>query len=225
MFDQVEGRVIPIAFDLDGTLVHSVPDLHLAANAFLARHGKAPLELSTVQGFVGDGVPRLVERIAEVSGLPAGPIDLARFVEEFSSIYQADPVGLTTVYPGVREALDALSERGHRLSICTNKPEEPTRAILEHFGLGALFPVVIGGDTLTVRKPDPAPLRAALGDRPGLFVGDSEVDAATASAGAIPFLLFTQGYRKSPVADLDHYAAFTRFADLARLVETALGPA
>lgn len=213
--------MIPIAFDLDGTLVHSVPDLHRAANALLADYGKPAIDLDTVQGFVGNGVPRLVELVAETAGLPRAPGVLRRYVSEFLGHYEADPVGLTTLFPDVRPALETLAGRGHPLSICTNKPETATRLILDHFDLSRLFQVVIGGDSLSARKPDPAPLLAALGDRAGLFVGDSEVDAATASAADVPFLLFTEGYRKSPVEALAHYAGFTRFGDLPGLVERA----
>ena len=93
----------------------------------------------------------------------------------------------------------------------------PTRAVLAHFGMLQMFPVIFGGDSLPTRKPDPAPLLAtiaALGNLPALFVGDSEVDAETARAAGLPFLLFTEGYRKSPVAAIPHSAAFADWSDL-----------
>ena len=130
-------------------------------------------------------------------------------------------VGLTVPYRGVPAALDALAAAGHALGVCTNKPTEPARAVLAHVGLLDRFGVVVGGDSLPVTKPDPAPLFAALDalpPGPSVYVGDSEVDAATAQAAGVPFLLFTEGYRKSPVDALPHAAAFGDWDDLPGLV-------
>ncbi|NCU20941.1 HAD family hydrolase, partial [Candidatus Falkowbacteria bacterium] len=133
-----------------------------------------------------------------------------------------DAVTLTVTYPNVRETLDRLAALGHPLAICTNKPLAPTRAVLAHLGLLPLFQVVLGGDSLPVRKPDPAPLfrvLADLGAPRAVYVGDSEVDAATAQAAAMPFALFTEGYRKTPVEALPHDVAFSDFTDLPAIVE------
>ena len=138
----------------------------------------------------------------------------------FMARYEA-AVDLTTVYPGVPQALAALRQAGHRLGLCTNKPLRPTMALLRHFGFAGLFDRVIAGDSLPTRKPDPAPLRAALdmgGAGPDLYVGDSEIDAETAQRAGVPFLLFTQGYRSAPVSDLPHAAAFDRFSALPGLI-------
>jgi len=114
---------------------------------------------------------------------------------------------------------------GHALGVCTNKPAEPARAVLAHLGLLDRFAVVVGGDSLPVTKPDPAPLRAALEALPpgaAVFVGDSEVDAETARAAGVPFLLFTEGYRKSPISALPHAAAFAHWGALPGLVARVL---
>jgi phosphoglycolate phosphatase len=128
---------------------------------------------------------------------------------------------LTALFPGVTEALDALAQAGHPMAICTNKPEAPAHAALRHFGLDRHFPMVIGGDSLPQRKPDPAPLRAALaglGATRALFVGDSEVDAETAQAAGIPLALFTRGYRKTPAEHLAAKLVFDDYRALPRLV-------
>jgi phosphoglycolate phosphatase len=107
------------------------------------------------------------------------------------------------------------------MGVCTNKPEGPARAVLRHFGLDRLFPVVIGGDTLPERKPDPAPLRhafAGLHRTEGLFVGDSEVDAETARAARSPLALYTLGYRLTPVAALGASIVFDDFRTLPGLI-------
>ena len=123
----------------------------------------------------------------------------------------------------MRTVLETLHQKGHRIGLCTNKPVAPTNDILDHFGLTNLFSVVIGGDSLAQRKPDPAPLLAAfeaLGG-PGIYVGDSEVDAQTAERAGIPIALFTEGYRKTPVAELTHEWAFRDFADLSAIIATS----
>lgn len=136
--------------------------------------------------------------------------------------------GLTQLFPGVPEALGILADRGHPLGLCTNKPMGPTRSVLDHFGIGAMFVQIVAGDLLPQKKPDPAPLRAtlaALGDDPdaprGIYVGDSEVDAECAAAVPVSFLIYTEGYRLRPVAELPHHAAFGDFAQLPGLVEQA----
>jgi phosphoglycolate phosphatase len=121
----------------------------------------------------------------------------------------------------VTAALDAFARLGHPLGICTNKPVGPARAVLRHFGLLERFSVIIGGDSLPVRKPDPAPLHAAfaaLRGGPQLFVGDSEVDAETAQAAGIPLALFTQGYRRAAAESLGARLVFDDFTALPRLV-------
>ena len=127
----------------------------------------------------------------------------------------------SALYPGVRAALAVLRDEGHSLAICTNKPHAATLKCLADTGLTLLFDRVIGGDSLPTRKPDPAMLHAALdGSGTALYVGDSETDAETAEAAGIPFLLFTEGYRKSAVEDLSHTASFSSFADLPNLIAT-----
>lgn len=134
-------------------------------------------------------------------------------------------VDLTKPYVGVIGALTTLRDAGHVLGLCTNKPEGPTDAVLRHFGLTGFFATRIGGDSLSTRKPDPAPLRAALhamGEGPCLYVGDSETDAETARAAGVPFLLFTRGYRKTPLDSLPHRAAFDDWSVLPGIVADAL---
>ena len=216
----MEGRgVTAIIFDLDGTLVDSAPDIQAAANRMLKAERCKPLDLATITSFIGNGLPKLVERV-----MAARDLDPARhgyLTARVSGFYATASSELTALYPGVRAALEHLHGEGHALGLCTNKPEEPARAILADFGLAHLFDAVIGGDTLEVKKPDAAPLHAAaeaLGEARVIYVGDSEVDAATAKAAAVPFVLFTEGYRKSPITEIRHDVAFADFANLPALI-------
>ena len=208
-----------IVFDLDGTLIDSAPDIRAAANVMLAGEGAAPLDLPTTISFIGNGVPKLVERAMRARNLPEA--DHARLTEVMLQAYGRNPATLTRLYDGLEDLLPALKAAGHRLGICTNKPEAPTREILDIFAITGLFDVIVGGDTLPVKKPDPAPLfRAyeALGAGPRLYVGDSEVDAETAERAAVPFALFTEGYRKMAVDDLTHAHRFADFSELGEII-------
>ena len=212
-----------IVFDLDGTLIDSAPDIHATANLVLADEGLAGFDLPTVRGFVGRGVPHLVDSLLKAHGIE-DPARAARMAENLIGRYE-DAVTLTQRYPGVEDALQALQAAGHRLAVCTNKPVAPALAVLRHLGLEPYFDVVLGGDSGLPRKPDPAPLYETLrrmGDGPAGYVVDSEVDAATAEAAGLPFFLFTEGYRKAAADTLPHRALFSDFADLPGLIR-ALG--
>jgi phosphoglycolate phosphatase len=209
-----------IIFDLDGTLIDSAADIAANANAVLEEMGLAPLPPTLIASFVGKGVAHLLARVLEAAGQsPDGPLFdpmLARFNQRYETAFEN-----TVLYPGVESALEQLTAMGCVLGICTNKPIAPTHAVLRHLGLAQHFGVVYGGDSLALRKPDPAPLFAAardLGRASVIFVGDSEVDAETAANARLPFLIYTEGYRKTPVHELPHDAAFNDFKQLPGLV-------
>lgn len=213
-----------IVFDLDGTLIDSAPDICAAVNLMLADQNQAPLALRTVISFIGNGLPHLVGLVIKKTGL-----DMAQHNALTTTVldhYTAGNSAKTILYPGVRTVLEALHRDGHYLGLCTNKPLAPARDILDHFDLTPLFSSVVGGDSLKTRKPDPAPLLATFdalvaghpGTRTGLYVGDSEVDAETAQRAGIPFALFSEGYRKTPVADMPHDWLFSQFSALPEIV-------
>lgn len=208
-----------VIFDLDGTLIDSAPDIHAAVNRVLTAEGLAALDLSTVISFIGHGLPTLVSRVMSHHGLPSD--QHTRLTAKTLAEYNSGSTKLTRLYPHVEQTLDALKSAGHRLGVCTNKPEPSARALLADMGLKAHFLSVVGGGRLPVLKPDQAMLQLSvqeLGGGPAIFIGDSEVDADTAVAAGIPFLLFTEGYRKSPVAALAHRAAFSDYLDLPALI-------
>jgi len=209
-----------ILFDLDGTLIDSAPDIHAEANRTLAAEGLPPLPFTQVKGFIGKGVPNLIARLLEASGRPHEGPQQDRMIARFTENYET-AVDLTVIYSGAIPALEALRAAGHRLGLVTNKPIRPTHAVLAHLDMGHLFETVWGGDSLPTRKPDPAPLLAgleALGGGPAIYVGDSETDAETALRAGLPFLLYTEGYRKAPAEELPQAGRFNDFNDLPGLV-------
>lgn len=210
-----------VIFDLDGTLVDSVPTLTATVSRLLAELGRPPLDHGTCAGFVGKGVAVLVRRCLDhTGGVPGG--DLAPHVARFRTLYDRDAVTGTTLYPGVPAALAALVAAGHGLGVCTQKPDAPALAILKALGLMPPITAFTGGDSLEVLKPDPRMLTHNASQlAPGrvIYVGDSETDAETASRAGVPFLLHTEGYRRAPPEALPHAAAFGDFAELPGLVE------
>jgi phosphoglycolate phosphatase len=223
-------RVRAVVFDLDGTLVDSAPDLHAAASAMLAGLGRREVTRAEATSFVGNGIERFVARCLEATGRTPDAETGAAALARFRAQYEAAPAALTRPYPGVPELLAALRASGRPLGVCTNKPEAPARAILGDLGLATHFDAVVGGDTLPVLKPHPAPLLhclAALGADPAeaLYVGDSETDAETARAAGVPFALFSGGYRKSPLAAFDGAQVFDDFPALAAQLGLPAGAA
>jgi len=215
-----------IVFDLDGTLIDSAADLAAAINAMLAEFGCEPLPVPEVRRMIGDGVAMLVARALAASDCRQA--DPAAAAGVFMRHYASGATSLTTAFPGVAEALRVLREEGIPLAVCTNKPTRISERILGSLGLAGYFARVIGGDSLPFRKPDPRVLLTLLEDfaarsEDSLLVGDSEVDAATASAAGVPFVLMKHGYRRGPAEEIRCAAALEHFAELPAMVR-ALPP-
>ncbi|HEX2020667.1 MAG TPA: phosphoglycolate phosphatase [Aurantimonas sp.] len=188
-----------VLFDLDGTLVDSAPDIHVALNETLASYGEPPFTLEAVTGMVGRGVPVLIERAYAALGKDIDPATRDKAVERFLAIYEPRSTELTTLTAGASEATRILQERGVRLGVVTNKPEVATREILAHFGLLDLLDVVVGGDAGPAKKPEPGLLllaceRLALSVAEVVFVGDSENDVAAAHAAGMCVIAVRGGY-------------------------------
>lgn len=223
MTDTVNRPAIrAVAFDLDGTLVDSVADLMHASNVLLAELGRPPVDLAAVRSFVGDGAPKLVERVlAATGGVPAAD-ETARCVKRFLAIYEADPSAHSTLYPGVAETLGRLAEAGLRLGVCTNKPMAATLRLLDDLGIAGRFAAVVGGDSYPTRKPSPEPVlglleRLEVAPAETVFVGDNEHDvAASRAAGVARVLVVPYGYARVPLDGLPHDGVLDGFADLAR---------
>jgi len=212
-----------IIFDLDGTLIDSAPDLHAISNAVLAAYGHAPLTLQTITSFIGNGIPKLVERCFETANEPLEGEALDKAVALFLEKYAREPAKHSKCYPDVIETLDKLKQQGFVLGICTNKTEAMSNLIIKEMGLAPYFSCVAGGDRIKEKKPAPEPLlncAREMGCEPEdiVFVGDSETDSATAKAADVSFILYTEGYRKILASDLYHQALYCRFSHLPHLV-------
>jgi phosphoglycolate phosphatase len=216
----VMGTRKAVIFDLDGTLVHSAPDIQVAINRLLAEEGRRPLALEEVSAMIGDGAPKLVERAMHATSPEDAPDDLPTLTRRFLGFYEGHTTDLTRPYPGVREALERLRSAGVRMAICTNKPERPTRELLRDLCLVPYFQAVFGGDTVAgVKKPDPRLIHAvlaALGARPSeaVMVGDAANDVAAARAAGMPVILRAGGYTRVPAKELDADRIITNLLEL-----------
>jgi len=205
-----------LLFDLDGTLIDTIPDLQAALNEMLRARGRRELMPEEVRQMVGDGAVALVERALKATGEIA---DFEKAHQHFLQSYQAEPTRLSRLYPGVAETLASLRASGARLAICTNKPQAATLAILHAFEIARSFDVVVGGDAVSFRKPDPRhlfaaldPLRASPVD--AVMIGDNENDYAAACAAGIPVILTRYGYLRVPPDTLAPEAWLDQFAQL-----------
>jgi len=206
-----------LVFDLDGTLVDSVPDLTNTLNKVLHERGYAPLTRAEVAPMVGDGVPALVARAFAARGGDAR--EAAAALPGYIEIYEANATALTRPYPGVRETLQELLRRGYRNAVCTNKWQQATMAVLEGLDLATLFDGIAGGNRYPVRKPDPGHLLGLIDELGGsamraAMIGDSENDAAVAHAAAVPLVLMRYGYARVAPETLGAAAVLDEFAEL-----------
>ena len=216
-----------VTIDLDGTLLDTIPDLAAAANFMLAELGYAPLALERIRTFVGKGIPRLVERALTAA---AGEVEctlLQRALEIFERHYVVTNGRHTTIYPGAKEGLARLRDRGFPLACVTNKSARFTHPLLETIGLAPYFEEVVSGDTLPLKKPDPAPLLhacEALNVKPSdmLMIGDSLNDTQAARAAGCPVFCVTYGYSEGhDVRELDSDALVDSLLEAVGLIEKA----
>jgi len=214
MTAQTEHAPATLVFDLDGTLVDSSEDITRAVNRMLAEHSPGRVRREDVVPLLGEGAARL---IADVLGLATGASAeeerVAACTRRYLELYAEEPVRDSTLYPGVTDTLAALFDAGVPMGVCTNKSEGLADAVLEQLGVLRHFRCVVGGDSLPVRKPDPAPLLGAVrrlnGDpRRSALVGDSDIDYECAVRAGVPFRLVpwaseaTPGRRLAQFADL-----------------------
>ena len=214
-----------VMIDLDGTLLDTVKDLAVAVNLMLEQVGRPRLDETRVRAFVGKGIPNLVKRA--LAGALNGEPDPALF-ERALPLYLDCYAGVngkyTTLYPGVREGLEALTSAGFPLACVTNKSGRFTLPLLAQMHIDHYFSIVIAGDTLPQKKPDPLPLTHTcrhFGIAPAqmLMIGDSLNDAQAARAAGCPVFCVTYGYNEgADVRELDVDAIVGSLLEVTRLI-------
>ncbi|NYT60449.1 phosphoglycolate phosphatase [Alcaligenaceae bacterium] len=213
-----------ILFDLDGTLLNTIPDLSQAANGMRQDLGLAVLPESTIATYVGKGTANLVKRT--LSNNPTGTQpdqdDIERGLSLFNRHYHACNGRNSVLYPGALEGLQAFSQAGYKMAIVTNKPTEFTLPLLEHTGIASFFDCVVCGDTCEQKKPHPMPWLHACSmlnatTQQALAIGDSVNDALSARAAGITVLAVPYGYNEGmDVRDLEVDDIVTSIAEAAR---------
>jgi phosphoglycolate phosphatase len=195
-------RAQAVLIDLDGTLVDSIPGLAEAARRMMVELGLPPLSQETVRDYVGKGIVKLVERVltGRADGVPERAL-FERAMPVYERHYRDTVAWNCAVYPGVIEGLESMAARGLQLGCVTNKSGRFSELLLEQMGLTRFFPVRVAGDTLPVKKPDPAPLLHAaklIGVAPQsmVMIGDSANDALAARRAGCPVICVSYGYRE-----------------------------
>jgi phosphoglycolate phosphatase len=208
-----------VAFDLDGTLADTSPDIASALNRTLEHLGRPAVDPKRARYLIGGGAKALLRRALATSG--EAPDELVeKAYPLYLDFYAGNICEGTACFPALDDAMDELLARGAKLAICTNKPERLTHLLVEALGWKDRFSVIVGGDTLPTRKPDPAMLHAAVeraGGGRAVLVGDSMIDAETARAAGIPFVAVSFGFSDRPVEQLGAEAVV---GDYRRLCET-----
>jgi phosphoglycolate phosphatase len=216
-----------IAFDLDGTLVDTAPDLVGTLNVILSEEGLRPLALAHARDLIGHGARRLLERGFQAAGEPLADERMPALFDRFIARYLAHIADESRPFPGVVEALEALRAGGARLAVCTNKPTRLSNALLDALGLGRLFEAVVGPDSAPAGKPDPRHLEAAIAAAGGssdhaVMVGDAATDAGAARAARVPLILVSFGYTETPVHELEPDILIDHFDQLPDAVRRLL---
>jgi phosphoglycolate phosphatase len=203
-----------LVFDLDGTLVDSLPDLTAALNRMMAKDGLPAFTDTEIRPMIGDGTPRLIQRAFAARGQTPKPDDHEAFVAD----YTAHVADATRAYPHVAETLAILEKDGWRLAICTNKSTASTKAVLGALNLTRWFVALGCGDSFAAHKPDPAHLRGTIEIAGGagdcaIMIGDHANDIAVAVGLGCPGVFAAWGYGAPSMAK-GAAAVAQRFADL-----------
>ncbi|WP_417484169.1 HAD hydrolase-like protein [Maricaulis salignorans] len=205
-----------IAFDLDGTLVDTAPDLVRALNATIQPDGLAPVPVDDLRALVGRGAQALLERAYAQQGRVLSPDATPDLVARFIDIYQADIAAHSRVFPQVETTLARLQRAGATLSVCTNKPSVLSDLLIAEFKLTDYFARIIGPDRTTAKKPAADHVHTALGTghRRAAMVGDSAPDVDAARAARVPSIVLSYGYSEAPAGSLGADRLLHDFGDI-----------
>ncbi|PDH67483.1 MAG: phosphoglycolate phosphatase [Sphingomonadaceae bacterium MED-G03] len=210
-----------VGFDLDGTLIDTSGDLAAAVNHAIGTIGRSPFPAADIHPFVGKGARVMLQRALDASGGYDEAL-LTRLLPILLDYYAQNLAIHSVPYPGLVQALDELAGHGVRLAICTNKAERFTLPLMRQIGLSDRFAAIVGGDTVGVSKPDPAPIRAMVeraGGGRAIFVGDTINDIAGARNAGIANVAVGFGFLDGPIEQLEADAVIHHFDELVPLLE------
>jgi phosphoglycolate phosphatase len=216
-----------VAFDLDGTLVDTAPDLISALNYVLDREGLAPVPLKSARNMIGAGARKLIERGLEVDGRTVTVGELDRMTRDFIDYYAEHIADESRPFEGLEASLDDLEKNGFRFAVCTNKLEWLSKLLLDRLGLSGRFAAICGADTFGVSKPDPTILRETVARAGGvlseaIMVGDAGPDVGVARRAGIPVIGVEFGYTDVPIAELKPDRLIAHMKDLPAAVKSLM---
>jgi phosphoglycolate phosphatase len=219
-----------IAFDLDGTLVDTAPDLIGTLNQILAEHGHDGLPLDSARHVVGHGARAMLSLGFDAVGETLAPERMDRLFEHFIDLYVGRIAVASRPFPGAIEALDDLEAGGARFVVCTNKRTDLSLALLDALDLTRRFAAVVGPDLAGAYKPDPQHLAYAVEAAGGslartLMVGDASTDTGVARAAGVPVVAVSFGYNDVPPQELGADALIDHFGELPAAARRLLAPA
>ncbi|QLB12406.1 phosphoglycolate phosphatase [Bisgaardia hudsonensis] len=218
-----------IGFDLDGTLVNSLPDLALSVNSALAEVGYPKAPESLVLTWIGNGANILIARALEwaekETGKKLDEANINQLKARFEFYYGENLCNISVLYPNVKATLETLKAQGYLLAVVTNKPTKHVKPVLSAFGIDHLFDEMLGGQSLPAIKPHPAPLyylcgKFGLYPKQVLFVGDSKNDILAAHSAGCPVVGLTYGYNYNiPISEAHPDWVFDDFADILKIIK------
>ena len=214
----------PLAFDLDGTLIDSAPDLSDSLDILLTELGRKPLGLQTIKSLVGEGALAMIEKGLSLTG-GIQKHDLSDLRKRFLNIYSSRMTNKTQLYPGCIETLDLLKELNHIIVLVTNKPESMAIPIIEKLNIKKYFSNVSGGDTYSERKPSANHLIYTFQDigvdhSNAIMIGDSITDIDCAKNAGIPVILVSYGYLNTNLNKIKVDKIINNLAQLPNVIQS-----
>lgn len=218
-----------VIFDLDGTLIHTAPDLMASLNHAIEPVGAEPVHYDDMSFLVGRGARVMIQRALEMRERPVSAEAFETLFDRFLEFYAKSMPGQSALYPGLDAAMSRLSDAGMPMAICTNKLEHLAVRLIESLGLKDSFAAILGGDSISVRKPDPEHILETIrraNASSAVMIGDSSNDIVAAREASVPSIAVTFGYTDIPVEQLgadyiiNHYDLLTPEL-VNRLVDTA----
>jgi len=220
---KIDTDIDTVIFDLDGTLVHTAPDLLRATNHVLTGQGRRAVELDDIIETVSFGAKEMIKRGFELTGDPIDLPQLEVLFLRFIDFYIANIAVDSKPFDGCLDLLEKCQARGMKLGVCTNKMETLAVKLLAELDMLKYFSAIIGQDTINIPKPDPAPYREAVSRVGGnihksIMVGDSKVDIQTAKAANVPVIALTFGYSYKPVETLGADYVVGHYNEMAKIL-------